>query len=75
MHRSKEELWRRFEKYYTEFPSLDLALDISRMNFADDFFQIMAPRMERAFAAMAELEKGFCGRSAFRKTAGCARAI
>jgi glucose-6-phosphate isomerase len=58
MARTTEELWHRFQKYYTEFPSLGLAIDISRMNFGDDFFDSMSGPMERAFLAMAELEKG-----------------
>src|SRR5205823_1484029 len=58
MRKSKEELWQRFQKYYTEFPTIGLALDLSRMDFAEDFFDTMAPRLQNAFAAMAELEKG-----------------
>src|SRR5437762_3248190 len=58
MNYSKPELWRRFQKYYTEFPSLGLALDLSRMNFPDEFFSAMAAPMQKAFAAMAELENG-----------------
>lgn len=48
----------RFQQYYTEFPEIGLALDLSRMNFADGFFDEMEPRMQKAFSAMAELEKG-----------------
>jgi glucose-6-phosphate isomerase len=55
---SKPALFQRFKKYYTEFPSLGLALDLSRMNFPDSFIPSMQPRIEKAFAAMAELEKG-----------------
>jgi glucose-6-phosphate isomerase len=33
-------------------------LDVSRMNFDDGFLKSMEPRMQQAFAAMAELEKG-----------------
>jgi len=58
MKLSKEELWIRFQQRYTEFPELGLALDLSRMNFSDDFFVSMEPRMKEAFAAMAELERG-----------------
>jgi glucose-6-phosphate isomerase len=58
MQFSKEQLWHRFQKYYTEFPSLGLALDLSRVNFPDDFFTRLEPRLQNAFAAMAELEKG-----------------
>src|SRR6267142_7109298 len=55
---SKQDLWSRFQKYYAEFPSLGLCLDLSRMNFSDDFFSAMEPRLQKAFAAMANLEKG-----------------
>ncbi|MBI4323981.1 MAG: glucose-6-phosphate isomerase [Chloroflexi bacterium] len=58
MRYTRAQLWERFQKYYTEFPSLGLAMDLSRMNFADDFFDGMAPRMQKALQAMAALEKG-----------------
>ncbi len=58
MKTSNEKLWRRFQKYYSEFSQLGLAIDLSRMDFADDYFSVMEPRMQRAFAAMAELERG-----------------
>ena len=58
MTHSKSDLWLRFQKYYSEFAELGLALDLSRMNFADDFFARMEGPMENAFAAMARLEKG-----------------
>ena len=38
---SKTKLWQRFQKYYTEFPALGLALDLSRMNFAEDYLASM----------------------------------
>jgi glucose-6-phosphate isomerase len=55
---TSEQLWARFQKHYTEFPSLGLALDSSRMNFADDYFASMEGRMQRAYIAMEALEKG-----------------
>jgi glucose-6-phosphate isomerase len=55
---SKQQLWERFQKYYTEFPTLGLSLDLSRINVTDDFFLSMEPQMQKAFAAMAELEAG-----------------
>ena len=58
MNLTKQALWKRFQKYYTEFPSLGLAIDISRMNFPDDFFASMEPRIQKAFVAMKELERG-----------------
>jgi glucose-6-phosphate isomerase len=55
---NKTELWQRYSKYLCTCPELGLSLDISRMNFSDGFFLQMEPAMQRAFAAMAELEKG-----------------
>ena len=52
------QLWERFKKYYTEFPSINLSLDISRMNFTEEFIEEMRPRLAKAFRAMAELEAG-----------------
>lgn len=51
-------LWDRFQKHLCSVPSLDLTLDVSRMNFADDYFAAMAPRIDAAYREMAELEKG-----------------
>src|SRR2546421_5333529 len=58
MMHSKQELWQRFQKYYTEYPALGLALDLSRMNFGDHFFASMERPIQKAFAAMADLERG-----------------
>src|ERR1044071_6086165 len=58
MNLSKQQLWERFQQYYKEFPTLGMAIDRSRMNFAADFWSVMEPRMQKAFATMAELEKG-----------------
>jgi glucose-6-phosphate isomerase len=55
---SKQDLWLRFQKYYFEFPSIHLALDLSRMNFPETFFDSMEPPIKKAFDAMAALEKG-----------------
>jgi len=50
--------WDRFQKHYTEFSPLGLSVDLSRMNYADDFFASLEPRLQAAFAAMKELEDG-----------------
>lgn len=54
----KIELWNRYSTYLCTSPELGLSLDISRMRFDDGFFDRMEPAMQRAFAAMADLEKG-----------------
>lgn len=58
MKKTNEQLWQRFQEYYSEFPAIGLALDLSRMNFPDDYFTSMAGPIQTAFKAMAELEKG-----------------
>lgn len=58
MNVSPQQLWERFQRYYSEYPALGLALDLSKMNISDEFLASMEPRMQKAFAAMAELEKG-----------------
>lgn len=50
--------WERFTKYYTEYPSIGLALDVSRMNFSDGFIAEMKAKSDNALAAMKELEGG-----------------
>jgi glucose-6-phosphate isomerase len=55
---SKQELWERFKKYYIEFPTLGLAIDLSRMHVSDDYFASMETRMQAAFAQMSDLEAG-----------------
>lgn len=58
MNYTKLEWWKRFQTFYTEFPELGLTVDLSRMNVDDVFFTAMEPRVQKAFAAMAELERG-----------------
>jgi len=55
---SREDLLVRFQNHYHEYPSLGLGIDLSRMNFPDDFLTSMEPEMQKAFQAMAELERG-----------------
>ena len=59
MNRSKLEWWNRFQKYYAEFASLGLAVDMSRMNVDEAFFAALEPGIQRALSKMAQLEKGF----------------
>jgi glucose-6-phosphate isomerase len=58
MNYTKLQWWERFQKYYTQFPDLGLAIDLSRMNVDDAFFAAMEPRIQKAFADMDALEKG-----------------
>jgi glucose-6-phosphate isomerase len=58
MKYTNEILWQRYRAHYSEFPSLGLSVDLSRMDFSDTFFISKETRMQRAFKAMDELEKG-----------------
>ncbi|QXD22510.1 glucose-6-phosphate isomerase [Opitutia bacterium ISCC 51] len=50
--------WSRFKQHYYHNTDLGLALDISRMDFSDDFFESMESRIQKAYADMDALEKG-----------------
>src|SRR5438067_13660025 len=51
-------LWQRFQEYFLRYADLDFSIDISRMKFPADFFEKMQSRIEKAFAAMREVESG-----------------
>ncbi len=51
-------LWDRYQQYFLRDAASGISLDISRMRFGVDFFAKMEPLAQRAFTAMAELEKG-----------------
>src|SRR6266513_3049547 len=55
---SSSSLWQRFQQYFLYYRDLDFSLDISRVKFPEDFFEKMHPKIEKAFAAMRELEAG-----------------
>jgi glucose-6-phosphate isomerase len=52
------QLWQRYQKYLAVVDRLDMMIDISRMNFSDDFLPLMEPHMQRAFQEMSRLEGG-----------------
>lgn len=52
------ELWERYKKYLNVNPDLGLMVDISRMNFPEDYFDGMEPRIQKAFRDMDALESG-----------------
>jgi len=58
MNYTKLQWWERFQKYHMSFPSVGLALDLSRMNVDDAFFAGMEGPVQKAFAALAALETG-----------------
>jgi len=51
-------LWERYKKHLCECPSIKMTLDISRMNFADDYFERMESAIQKAYASMDALESG-----------------
>jgi len=55
---TNQALWQRFQQYLCVCPALNLSLDISRMTFAEDFFERMRPAVQQAFEAMDALEAG-----------------
>ena len=58
MSLSAAQYWLRHKKFLCACPSIGLSLDISRMSFDAAFFTRLAPAMDRAFAAMDQLEAG-----------------
>ncbi|NMG07643.1 glucose-6-phosphate isomerase [Brasilonema sp. UFV-L1] len=51
-------LWQRYQKWLYFHEGLGLYLDVSRMRFDDAIALKLQPKFEKAFADMAELEKG-----------------
>ncbi|MEO1375262.1 MAG: glucose-6-phosphate isomerase [Cyanobacteria bacterium J06635_10] len=51
-------LWQRYQKWLYFHEGLGFYLDVSRMGFDDDFVSSLQPSFDKAFADMAELEKG-----------------
>lgn len=58
MDYTKLQWWERFQKYYAEFPTLGLAVDLSRMNVDDSFFAAMEIKVQKALRDMSALEAG-----------------
>jgi glucose-6-phosphate isomerase len=54
----RSSLWQRFQKFFLRYDELGFSLDVSRMNFPDDFFERMGGKIDNAFSAMRELEAG-----------------
>ena len=50
--------WSRFKEYCLQVPSLDLSLDISRVDFPDTYFAEMQPKIAKAIEDMEALEGG-----------------
>lgn len=51
-------LWQRYQNWLYFHEGLGLYLDVSRMSFDDTLVESLRPKFDKAFADMAELEKG-----------------
>ena len=58
MNDPKLQLWQEFQKHYFQFPSIGLALDLSRMKFPEDFFSSMETANAGSFHRNAGAGKG-----------------
>ena len=55
---SQSSLWSRFQQYFLSYDDLGLSVDISRMDFPEDYFAGMAFVADRACKQMKALEAG-----------------
>ena len=55
---TERQLWERYQQYLCAVESVGLTLDVSRMNFPEDFLGRMRAPLDQAFDAMEALEKG-----------------
>jgi glucose-6-phosphate isomerase len=62
--------WTRFKEFYYQDASLGVALDISRIPFPDGYLGSMEPRIQKAFAEMAALEKGAIANTSEKRMVG-----
>lgn len=58
MQTDPQALFERFLKYRCDCPGLGIRLDLSRMDFEDEFLAAMEPAMQAAYKAMSALEAG-----------------
>ncbi|XP_048331849.1 glucose-6-phosphate isomerase 1, chloroplastic [Ziziphus jujuba] len=58
LDKDPDSLWRRYVDWLYQHKELGLFLDVSRVGFTDEFVEEMEPRLQAAFRAMEELEKG-----------------
>jgi len=55
---NRMDLWERYKKYVYQNREVGLMVDVSRMNFSEDYFKKMEPRIQKAFREMEALESG-----------------
>jgi glucose-6-phosphate isomerase len=62
--------WTRFKEFHYQDAALGVSLDISRIPFPDSYLGSMEPRMQKAFAEMAALEKGAIANTSEKRMVG-----
>jgi glucose-6-phosphate isomerase len=62
--------WIRFKEYHYQDAALGVSLDISRIPFPDGYLESMEPRIQKAFAEMAALEKGAIANTSEKRMVG-----
>ena len=55
---NKKDQWKRYKNYLDFHAEIGLMVDISRMAFSDDYFDLMEPRIQKAYRNMDALESG-----------------
>jgi glucose-6-phosphate isomerase len=55
---SNTNTWKKFCDYYLHLPTLDIAIDVSKMDFQDSFLSSLEPLRIKAIKQMEELESG-----------------
>ncbi|MCL5098152.1 MAG: glucose-6-phosphate isomerase [Candidatus Omnitrophica bacterium] len=58
MNNKDESSWLKFQRRFLAFTPIGLSIDISRMNYKDDYFETMKPAIDHALSAMKALEDG-----------------
>jgi glucose-6-phosphate isomerase len=58
MKLTQQQEWQRFQRGYTSWPALGMALDLSRADVPQAYFARMEAAMQEAFRDMANLEAG-----------------
>src|SRR5262245_21569183 len=57
MKSNEPRAWERFHRFYSEFP-FGLAIDLSQSDLDEAYVQKLNPALQKAFAAMDQLESG-----------------
>jgi len=53
-----QDQWKRYKNYLDFHPEISLMVDINRMAFPDDYFDLIEPRIQKAYRDMDALESG-----------------